>query len=95
MKRYSEEEKTKWLTEWEESGKSRWIFAKLQGLNPTTFDKWIRRRETGTGGFVEISKKLNAPNQISQEILIEKGNIRVRLPVQAVETAVRLIAGLV
>jgi transposase-like protein len=95
MKRYSEEEKTKWLTEWEESGKSRWVFAKLQGLNPTTLDKWIRRRETGSGGFVEISKKFRQDSQISQEILIEKADIRIRLPLRAIETAARLIAGLV
>ncbi|GHT54903.1 hypothetical protein FACS1894109_00410 [Spirochaetia bacterium] len=55
MKRYSEvepsdlrsavREKRMWVEDWKESGKSRYTYAKRNGLNPATLNNWVREAE--------------------------------------------------
>jgi transposase-like protein len=78
MTRYSAEEKAKWLEVWKSSGKGAWEFARENGLKGQTFSKWVKRRECGGKRFVEI-KPAGAVRRIG-EIIVEKGEIKVRLP---------------
>ena len=39
---YSKEEKTMWLKDWRQSGKSAWAYAKENNLNPQTFVNWTK-----------------------------------------------------
>jgi len=78
---YSEEEKTLWLEDWRQSGKSAWAYAKENGLNPQTFGKWTKAKEESAHSFVELSPQALAVPQYNQEILIEKGDVKIHIPV--------------
>ena len=52
--RYSEEEKTMWLEDWRNSGKSAWAYAKENGLNQQTFIKWTKAGNEAKQNFVEV-----------------------------------------
>ena len=80
MKRYSEEEKRMWVEDWKESGIGQHTYAKKNGLNPGTLKKWAREAE-GPQEFVEITPPLPVPMGCIPEILIEKGDIKVHIPV--------------
>ncbi|GHT61666.1 hypothetical protein FACS1894109_20360 [Spirochaetia bacterium] len=80
MKRYSEDEKRMWVEDWKESGKSRYTYAKRNGLNPATLNNWVREAE-GPQDFVEIKPPMPVPMGCVPEILIEKGDIKVHIPV--------------
>jgi transposase-like protein len=81
MKQYHTEEKAKWVEGWKGSRESMSAYAKANGISPQTFTKWVKkgkeRRE-----FVEIKKPLvkTGGTVPPGEILIEKGDIRIHLP---------------
>ena len=82
--RYSEEEKAMWLTDWAQSGKSYWAYAKANGLNLQTFKNWTREKDKTESSqcFVEIpSSPLNMQVITPiREILIEKGDVKIHIP---------------
>jgi len=41
--KFSEEEKTMWLEDWRQSGKSAWAYTNANGLSPQTFVKWVKQ----------------------------------------------------
>jgi transposase-like protein len=87
MTRYSEEEKTKHLEDWKKGGKSARAYARENGINGQTFGKWTKR-EDGTG-FVEVKQ---AGNRASvNEIPIEKGDLKIRLPLSMGEAELRMV----
>ena len=77
---YSKEEKSKLLEEWRRSGKKISVFVRENGLVRWTFTKWIKAERESKIGFVEVP--LQALKKASQapEILIEKGDIKVHIP---------------
>jgi len=77
---YSGEEKAKWLEEWKRSGKSAWAYAKENGLKQPTFAKWVKKEKEGKGGFVEISAHKTTANRNASEIQIEKGDMKIQIP---------------
>ena len=77
---YSNEEKTMWLEDWRQSGKTAWTYAKENGINPQTFCGWVKREKRAASGFVEIPKQLTPKPEGRQEILIEKGDIKIHIP---------------
>jgi len=77
----SKEEKAMWLEDWRGSGKGAWAYAKENGLIPQTFCSWVKRESQGASGFVEITKKIKQSREQSSEILIEKGDIKIHIPV--------------
>jgi transposase-like protein len=79
MTRYSLEEKAKMLEGWRSSGKGVWEYARAIGVKGQTFSKWVKK-ETGSRQFVEIKPKIRAEMRIPPEIIVERGEIRVRLP---------------
>ena len=81
MKSFSKAERLKHVENWESGTLSKAAYAKTAGLHPTTFYTWIRKAPTGKKEFVEI--KQNAFNGGSQNVVIEKGNITVHVPLTA------------
>ena len=78
---YTQEEKTMWLEDWSRSGKKAWSYAKENGLIPQTFCSWVKRAEgKKPSGFVEIPKKVTSPVVQSQEMVIETGGLKIRIP---------------
>ena len=81
MKKYSKEEKGMWLEDWRKSGKSVWAYAKENSLNPQTFSNWTKEGHETKTRFVEVpSTALQTADQ-KHEIIIEKGDVKIRIPV--------------
>ena len=87
MKHYDKEEKAMWLEDWKQSGKNAWTYAKENGIIPQTFCSWVKSlekrlstQEGSSSGFVEITKQIKMPQVNLHEILIEKGELKVRIP---------------
>jgi transposase-like protein len=98
MKRYSKEEKAKRLEDWKQSGKSQGAYAKENGINPQTFNKWTKKEEKP--GFVRIPQAAGTGITAERnEILIESGEIKIHLPpdmnAQALCAVVKSLGGLV
>jgi len=85
MKKFSKEEKAMWLEDWQHSGKKAWTYARENGLFPQTFINWANPRKKETKqSFVEVSKQVIQSTCHIQEILIEKGEIRIHIPLEPV-----------
>jgi transposase-like protein len=78
--RFSAEEKRMWLEDWQQSGKSAWAYAKGNGLNPQTFVKWAKMQDEKNQGFVEVPTQVTPPHHYSREIVIEKGDVKIHIP---------------
>jgi len=78
--KYSEEEKTMWLEDWRQSGKSAWAYAKANGLNPQTFVNWTKTKAEEKPCFVEVPAPVIVGRQGEPEILIEKGEVKIHIP---------------
>ena len=82
---FNEEEKRMWLEDWRKSGQSAWGYAKANGLNPQTFLKWTKadKAKETKPSFVEVPVKAIMPVKNDLEILIEKGDMRIHIPLSA------------
>ena len=85
--KFSQEEKGMWLEDWRESGKSAWSYAKENGLNPQTFVNWTKTKpeekkahEEAKQRFVEVPTPIMMVGPQSPEILIEKGDVKIHIP---------------
>jgi len=78
--KYSEEEKAMWLEDWRQSGKSAWAYAKANGLCPQTFVNWTKTGAEEKPCFVELPAPVTAGRQSEPEILIEKGEVKIHIP---------------
>jgi transposase-like protein len=83
MKTYTNEERRDHVAAWKTSGLVRSAYAKEKGIHPATFCKWAKDSEQKGRGFVELS--MEASYQGRQEIIIEKGDIHIRLPAEMLE----------
>lgn len=61
--RYTEEQITTWLKEYELSGVSKWEFAKNKPFHPTTLYNWISSRKKKSS-FIEIRAENNGAGSI-------------------------------
>jgi transposase-like protein len=77
----SKEEKAMWIEDWKRSGKKAWTYARENGLVPQTFTGWIQRETKNELGIVEVTAQATASMRNEQEILIEKGEIKIHIPV--------------
>jgi len=78
--KFNEEEKAMWLEDWSRSGKSAWAYAKANGLNPQTFVKWTKTAPEAKPCFVEVTAPAMPSTQGEPEILIEKGEVKIHIP---------------
>ena len=86
MTELSINEKQKLLAEWKESGKSAAMFCREKEIKPTTFYGWIKReKKESNSGFVQIKKVLKPAIQ-SEDISIEKGSLKIKLPANLIES---------
>jgi hypothetical protein len=79
----TEEERKRWLDDWRNSGKTACAYAKENGLNPQSFYYWTKIRTKNNSCFVEVPVKAIQPVQFNQEILIEKGDVKIHIPLSA------------
>jgi hypothetical protein len=97
MKKYSVEEKAKFIEEWEKSGKSKRAFSRERGLKEQTFGKWFKKEPEACQQFIEVEPERageQAPVDVvsgtgltgGHEMVVEKGDIKVRLPIGVSET---------
>ena len=101
--RYSEEEKAMWLEDWKASGKSAWAYAKENGLNQQTFINWTKAGGEAKQTFVEVAAVSSADTASSinaavvkqsldiPEIIIEKGEVKIYIPVMINQNQLRAI----
>ena len=80
--KFSESEKAQLISEWENSGKSAWAYAKEKGLCPQTFARWVKPGKKNRSRFIEIPKKTLTSIMATQTIIIEKGESRIHVPIQ-------------
>ena len=78
--KYSKEEKAKWLKEWQQSGKGAWAFARANGLKPQTFINWTKPSGKKKSFFFEVPIKAQRLNEEQKTIIIERGDIKVHVP---------------
>jgi hypothetical protein len=90
MKRYSEEEKKMWVEDWETSGQSVWAYAKANGFVAVTLKRWSEEGKA-EGSFVEIKPKTPQETMGVPEILIEKGDIKIHLPLMISRQELRTV----
>ena len=91
--RYSEEEKAMRLDGWRQSGMSTWAYAKANGLNPQTLVKWVKGKPEHKACFVEIPTLAVQPTPClpMPEILVEKGEVRIRIPLTIGRGEMRMV----
>ena len=77
---YSKEEKAKLLEEWRQSGKKISAFVRENGLVRWTFTRWIKTEMESKKSFVEVPLQVLQKTSQEPEILIEKGDIKVHIP---------------
>ena len=77
---FSTEEKAMWVEDWLGSGKSAWAYAKENGLNPRTFVTWSKASPEAKMSFVEVPVPMLPPARQASEILIEKGDVKIHIP---------------
>jgi len=91
----SKEEKAMWLSDWKQSGKKAWAYAKENGLIPQTFCSWAKNEAKKASGFVELPVRVNPKPEQPREIIVEKGDIRIRVPLSVwIEYPGAVMAGL-
>jgi len=79
---YSREEKAMWVEDWQQSGKSAWSYAKANGLNPQTFVRWTKTEPEAKMSFVEVPASVITPPRQPPEILIERGDVKIHIPLE-------------
>ena len=69
-----------WLSDWRQSDKSAWAYAKANGLNAQTIKKWIKAETEPKACFVEVPSD-SARNQVTKsQIVIKKGDVKILVP---------------
>ena len=92
----SSEEKAMWLEDWLHSGKSAWAYAKENGLNQQTFVRWTKAATPTKPCFVEVSmpviaSAMNAQAAHAPEVLIEKGDVKIHIPMTIGNSGLRAV----
>jgi transposase-like protein len=80
---YSKEEKAKCLEDWKLSGKSISAYTKENGIVRRTFTKWLKAHRNLNQCFVEITVPPIQASSGTAQILIEKGGIKIHVPLSS------------
>ena len=78
---YSKEEKAKCLEDWQLSGKSISAYTRENGIVRWTFSKWLKAYRNAKQCFVEIPAPAIQVSSGMAQILIEKGDMKIHIPV--------------
>jgi hypothetical protein len=68
-----------WLEDWRKSGKKAWAYARENGLTPQAFVGWAKAKKGNKPCFVEVATEA-IPVERREEILIEKGEVKIHIP---------------
>jgi transposase-like protein len=79
-RKYSREEKEAFTAEWQEAGTNRTAFARTHGINVQTFMNWTKGSKPQGRKFVQLA--VPGKGEDGGQIIIEKGNMRILLPLQ-------------
>jgi transposase-like protein len=88
---YSKEEKAALLEGWRQSGKSISAYVKERGLVRWTFHKWLKAERGLKTGLVEVPARVVRTTVQMAEILVEKGDVRVHIPLGAGSVELRAV----
>jgi len=77
---YSTKEKAKLLEGWRRSGKSISAYVKEKGLVRWTFTRWLKAEKDAKSGFVEVPLSVMKTIAPIPQILIEKGDVKIHIP---------------
>ena len=77
---FTNEEKAMWIEDWKRSGKKPYTYAKDNGIVPQAFARWTKSETEAKPCFVEITTQLVQPSTQVPKILIEKGEIKIHIP---------------
>ena len=77
---FSKEEKVRLLEDWKHSGKSISAYVRENGLVRWTFTKWLKAQRDTKPCFVEVPAGAMRPAPQALEILIEKGDVKIHIP---------------
>jgi hypothetical protein len=95
--KFNEEEKALWLEDWRQSGKKPWTYAKENGLIPQTFIRWTKVKTENNSCFVEVPASVLPAVDYGREILVEKGEVKIHIPLsigdQELRTIINVLAG--
>ena len=89
--RYSEEERTMFLEDWKQSGKSAWNYAKENRLSWKTFKSWRENKTEAKPCFVEVPTQIMKSPMRIPEILIEKGAVKIHVPLTIDSSELRAV----
>ena len=78
--KFSVEEKARLLEGWKESGKSISSYVRENGLVRWTFTKWLKAERDAKPCFVEVKNQGIPSAPRTSEILIEKGDLKIHIP---------------
>jgi hypothetical protein len=92
MKTYRNEERQNHVAAWKAGGLSRSAYARGQGIPVTSFCKRAKEDRPRGRGFVELPP--TAFRRGNQEIIIDKGDVRIRLPAEMPEAVFRTVSGI-
>ena len=92
MKTYTNEERRSHVAAWKAGGLSRSAYARGQGIPVTSFCKWAKEGRPKGRGFVELPQR--AFRQGNGEIIIDKGDVRIRLPTEMLERVLGAVLGI-
>jgi transposase-like protein len=81
-KMYTKSERQQHIEEWKKSLLSKSGYAKSAGISPTTFYNWFSGANTENQSFIEINHQGKILDN-TQEIIIEKGSITIRIPLSS------------
>jgi transposase-like protein len=79
-RKYSREEKEALTAEWVETGTNKTAFARRHGINIQTFMNWTKENKAEEQRFVQLA--VPCKGKEDGQIIIEKGNMRILLPLQ-------------
>ena len=88
---FSKEEKARLLEGWKQSGKSISAFVRENGLVRWTFAKWLKAEKDSKPCFVEIPAAAMKPPPQAPEILIEKGDVKIHIPLAIGSSGLRAV----
>ena len=95
--KFSEEEKALWLEDWRKSGKKPWTYAKENGLIPQTFVRWTKAKTENKSCLVEVPVRVLSAVEHDKEILVEKGEVKIHIPLsiggEELRTIINVLAG--
>ena len=93
LKRYTAEDRVKYVEEYNNSGLRPSAFCRKKGINPVTFSGWVKKATANKTRFVEVSLPATTPITTKSAIEVKLSNgTHINIPV---ELATERIADLV